>query len=41
MPQFQPPNLLYAAIMLTAIVAGALLLRFSQTRLELKWWEKF
>ena len=39
-PAFHPPSLLYAGIMLTAIVVGAVLLKFSQTKLELKWWEK-
>ena len=38
--QVQPPGLLYASIMLTAIVVGAVLLKFSQTKLQLRWWEK-
>lgn len=36
----QPPNLLYAAIMASAILVGAMLLKLSQTKLELKWHEK-
>ena len=40
MPSLQPPNLLYAGIMLTAIVVGAVLLKLSQTKLQLRWWEK-
>lgn len=35
-----PPNIAYPLIMLLAIVSGAVLLRFTQTKLPLRWWEK-
>jgi phosphatidylglycerol:prolipoprotein diacylglycerol transferase len=41
MPSFPaPPNVVYPLIMLLAIASGAVLLRFTQTKLPLRWWEK-